>query len=80
MHIYCDTDDNLAAGNGIVSIHCDRPGVKTIRFPEPTDVVDLFSSEILGRGVTAVKFPMRAYETRVMITGNADAILAALKD
>ena len=57
-----------------------RPGVKTVRFPEPTDVVDLFSTEILGRGVTAVKFPMRAYETRVMITGNADAILAALKE
>ena len=79
-HIYCDTDDNLAAGNGIVSIHCARPGVKTIRFPKPTDVVDLCSGKILGRGVATVKFPMRAFETRVMITGNADAILAALKE
>ena len=26
------------------------------------------------------RVPDRAYETRVMITGNADAILAALKD
>ena len=80
VHIYCDTDDNLAAGNGIVSIHCNRPGVKTVHFPGPTDVVDLFSGEVLGRGVSEVKFPMRAYETRVMITGNADAILAALKE
>ena len=78
VHIYCDTDDNLAAGNGIVSIHCGRPGVKTIRFPKPTDVVDLFSGKVLGRSVAAVKFPMRAFETRVMITGNAEAILAAL--
>ena len=78
VHIYCDTDDNLAAGNGIVSIHCKLPGVKTIRFPEPTDVVDLYTGEVLGRSVTEVKFPMKAFQTRVLITGNADELRAAL--
>ena len=80
VHIYCDTDDNLAAGNGIVSIHCARPGVKTIRFPEPTDAVDLFTGKVLGKGVTEVTFPMKAFETRVLVTGDADELRAALAE
>ena len=80
VHIYCGTDDNLTAGNGIVSIHCNRPGVKTVRFPKTTDAVDLFTGEILGRGVTEVTFPMAAFATRVLITGDADELCAALKD
>lgn len=80
VHIYCGTNDNLTAGNGIVSIHCNRPGVKLVRFPTATDVVDLFSGKVLGRNVTEVKFPMRAFETRVLVTGDADGILAALDD
>lgn len=79
-HVYNETDDNFEAGNGIVSIHCNRPGVKTIRFPKATDVMDLYTGEVLGRSVTEVKFPMRAYETRVMITGNADELRAALSE
>ena len=78
VHVYCDTGDNLAAGNGIVSIHSNRPGVKTIRFPKATDVMDLFTGEVLGRGVAEVSFPMRAFQTRVLITGNADEMCAAL--
>ena len=77
-HIYNETDDNFAAGNGIVSIHCSRPGVKTVRLPKATDVVDLFSGEVLGRGVTEVSFPMKAFQTRVLITGDADELVAAL--
>ncbi|MBP5300977.1 MAG: hypothetical protein J6Y80_06190, partial [Victivallales bacterium] len=76
-HIYCESTDNLAAGNGIVSIHCNQPGVKTIRFPEATDVVDLFGGEVLGRNVTEVSFPMKGFETRVLITGDADEMLSA---
>ena len=80
VHIYCDTGDNLAAGNGIVSIHCNRPGVKTIRFPKATDVVDLFTGDVLGRSVIEVKFPMKAFETRVLVTGAADELRAALTE
>ena len=78
-HIYCESTDNLAAGNGIVSIHCNQPGVKTIRFPEATDVVDLFGGEVLGRNVTDVSFPMKGFETRVLITGDADEMLSAVR-
>lgn len=76
-HIYCETTDNLAAGNGIISIHCNQPGTKTIRFPEATDVVDLFTGEVLGRGVTEVSFPMEGFATRALITGDADELLDA---
>lgn len=78
VHIYCDAEDNLAVGNGIVAIHCSRPGVKTVRFPKATDVVDLYTGEVLGRNVTEVRFSMRAFRTRVLVTGSADGIRAAL--
>ena len=80
VHIYNETEDNLTAGNGIVSIHCSRPGVKTVRFPKATDVVDLCTGEVLGRNVAEVRFPMKAFETRVLVTGDAAGILAALDD
>ena len=75
-HIYCESTDNLAVGNGIVAIHCNQPGLKTIRFPEPTDVVDLFTGEVLGRNTTEVAFPMEGFQTRVLITGNAEELQA----
>ena len=76
VHIYCETTDNLAVGNGIVALHCNQPGTKTIRFPEATDVMDLFTGEVLGRGVTEVSFPMEGFATRALITGDADNFLA----
>ena len=79
-HIYNDTDDNFEAGNGIFSIHCNRPGVKTIRLPKAVDVVDLYSGEVLGRGVTEVSFPMKAFQTRVFIIGDADDMITALSE
>ena len=80
VHIYCETTDNLNAGNSIVSLHCNQPGTKTIRFPEATDIVDLFTGEVLGRGVTEITFPMEGFQTRVFITGNADELLNALQE
>ena len=80
VHIYCETTDNLAVGNGIVALHCNQPGTKTIRFPEATDVMDLFTGEVLGRGVTEVSFPMEGFQTRALITGNADELLNALQE
>ena len=77
-HIYCETTDNLAVGNGIVALHCNQPGPKIIRFPDPTDVVDLFTGEVLGRGVTEVSFPMEGFATRALITGDADELRNAL--
>ena len=76
-HIYCDSDDNLCAGNGFIVIHAIQPGTKTIRLPKPADVTDLFTGELLGRNVTEVSFAMDSFQTRVLITGNADEHHAA---
>ena len=76
-HIYCDSDDNLYAGNGFVVIHAISPGAKTIHLPAPADVTDLFTGELLGRNVTEVSFAMDSFQTRVLITGNADEHHAA---
>ena len=40
-------------------------------------VLDLFGGEVLGRNVTEVSFPMKGFETRVLITGDADEMLSA---
>ena len=75
VHIFCDSDDNFYEGNGIISIHAIQPGAKTIHFPVPTDVLDIFTGEVLARQVAELTIPMEAFQTRVLLAGEVDEFL-----
>ena len=64
VHLYHEEDDALYAGNGLIALHAQHEGTKTLRFPEEVHVTELFSStplEATGRELT---FLLKAKETR----------------
>ncbi|MBP5300512.1 MAG: hypothetical protein J6Y80_03810, partial [Victivallales bacterium] len=79
VHIYMESGDNLFAGGQVLSLHAIVPGTKTIRLPRSTDAVELYSGEVLGRNTDTLAFEMAAFETKVILLGNADEILAWLQ-
>ncbi len=78
VHIYLESGDNLFAGGDILSLHAISPGTKTIQLPRVTDAVEIYSGEILGRNTDTLSIPMESFETKVILLGNAEEILAKL--
>ncbi len=78
VHIYTETDDNFFAGGNFLCIHSDSTGTKTICLPYPTDAVEIYTYEVLGRQTDRLEFPMKALETKVILLGDAKRILAKL--
>ena len=78
VHIYTETDDNFFAGGNFLCIHATSTGDKTIRLPHRTDAVEIYTGEILGRDTDCLVFPMKVFETKVIVLGNSDEILTHL--
>ena len=49
VHIYNEGDDTLYASRSYLTINADGAGTRTIRFPQPLDLVDPFSGRQLAR-------------------------------
>ena len=79
VHIFLEEDDNLYASRDVISIHASHAGHKVVQLPRQCDVVDLYSGEVVARQVTSFEFDMKAFDTRVFLTGDAEKILSALK-
>ena len=75
VHLYLESGDNLYASRDVVSIHASHRGDKTIRLPERSDVVDVYTGEVLAKDVQEVTFPMEAFQSRVLMLGKAEEIL-----
>ncbi|MBO4619917.1 MAG: hypothetical protein J5654_07380 [Victivallales bacterium] len=78
VHIYMETDDNFFAGGSFLCIHADSVGIKTIRLPRRADAVEIYTGEVLGRDTDCLEFPMKAFETKVILLGDAEEILTRL--
>jgi len=64
-HIWCETDDVVVASREIVALHSIVPGVKTIRLPRPTRVVDLITGVEIASKTQELRFELPAAGTRV---------------
>ncbi len=78
VHLWCAPGDGLSAGCGIVSLHAGSGGRKRIVLPRRSDVVDVFSGEVVARGTDAIEIDMAALSTRTFLLGDAAEILQAL--
>ena len=78
VHIYTETDDNFFAGGNFLCIHADSVGIKTIRLPRRADAVEIYTGEVLGRDTDCLEFPMKAFETKVILLGDAEEIRTRL--
>ncbi len=68
--IFSHNEDILFANDSFVTLHAVEAGKKVIKFPRLVDVVDVFSGEILARGVKEYSFEAKMYETKVFYYGN----------
>ncbi len=68
VHIYCETDDVVAAGNGFVAVHASSDGHKTLRMPHECSLADAVTGEPLGTGVE-FDFEMKQGQTRLLKLG-----------
>jgi hypothetical protein len=64
VHIYSYSNDPLFVGCGTLTIHTRTAGKKQFLFPESTDVVDMFTKQVLAKGVTEFSIDIPAFETR----------------
>ncbi len=64
VHIYCESNDVISARPGFVTIHASEAGQKTLHFPEPVALQDLYSGEKLA-AAREHSFAMERGDTRV---------------
>jgi len=78
VHLWCAPGDALSAGSGIVSLHSARSGKKHIALPQASDVVDVFTKEVVARNTTSLDIEIPALTTRTFLLGDSEEILKAL--
>ena len=52
VHLYVDTEDVVWATRDLLAVSVKTPGLRTIRLRRTANVRDLYSGEIIGRGIT----------------------------
>lgn len=66
-HAYIDTEDVVWASKGLVAVCVKEAGKRTVRLPEKATVRDLYTGEVLGKGVTAFEVEFVERQTRVFV-------------
>ncbi|MEN6408036.1 MAG: LamG-like jellyroll fold domain-containing protein [Thermoguttaceae bacterium] len=64
-HVYSTTDDTFFANNNYAMIHTASTGPKEIRLPQPRDVYDALTGELLGRDMTSIRLEIPEQTTRI---------------
>lgn len=65
VHIYCDSNDLITAGNGLVGIHASSDGHKTLNMPNECELLDALTGAKLGTG-KSFEFDMKLGDTRLL--------------
>jgi hypothetical protein len=63
VHIYSELDDLVYANNDFLAIHTNRAGPREIKLRKATDVVDVFTGEIIAKNTNKFLVELRQYET-----------------
>jgi len=69
-HQFCDADEIVYANKSFLAIHTREPGARTFNLRRRADVIEVFSGDALGEGVTQFSDTIGAYRTRVYFLGN----------
>jgi hypothetical protein len=79
VHLYVDTDDVIAGDGGpLLMIHASQGGSRKIVLPRETDVIDLFSGQLIGRGIREFELAAERGQTHFYHLGPADEALRRL--
>lgn len=64
-HIWCETDDVTYVGRNYITFHAASGGTKTLRFPTPVTVTEVYEGKCYGENVTEITFPVHMGETKM---------------
>jgi hypothetical protein len=81
VHIYSDSRDPMEANEAIYTLHARTPGLKMVRLPVRSSVVDVLNGRLLGRGVSEFSFDASLHSTHLFYFGkDAEILLKKLRD
>lgn len=67
-------DDVLFIGNGLVTIHANRDGNRTLRFPDPVALYDLADRKLIGTELREHRYFLRNGATRIFCYGSLESL------
>lgn len=65
VHIYSESGDIFTADGDFAVIHGSTGGMKTLRFPGPVDLYEVFEDKYYGRKTKEITFPLEFGRTKV---------------
>ncbi len=65
VHIYSNSEDVIYTSQNYITFHAASGGKKTLRFPEPCDVVEVYEERHYGQNVTEIEFDCHFGETKM---------------
>lgn len=67
VHTYIDTEDVVWASKRMVAVCVKDGGKRTVRLPKKSNVRDLYSGEVIGRGIASFEAQFAERATRVFV-------------
>lgn len=72
VHVYSTTDDPFSANNNYLMLHAATSGEKKITLPERCNVYNVLTGELVGRGLSAIRFELEKGQTRIFRLASSD--------
>jgi len=72
VHLYVESGEQVYANRSFVTVSTNEGGIKRVRLPRKSDVVDAFTGETLARQATMIDLPMERASTRILFVGDAE--------
>lgn len=69
VHIYCDGDEIVYANRSFVGVVVQEPGLRRIRLPEPSSVVDVFAGRLVNERCREFEAEFNRNEAKLFFLG-----------
>ncbi len=70
VHVYCDSGDPVEANDALFTLHARTAGVKTVRLPRRTTVVDMVNRRVVARDADEFSFVAALHSTHLFYYGD----------
>jgi hypothetical protein len=72
VHIYNEQDDVTYVNRSFVGLHTPRSGQRTLRFPQPTNLYEVYSKEVVARNALEVTLDLPARHSALYFCGTEE--------
>lgn len=75
VHVFSESSDPVDANEALFTLHARFPGLKNIKLPRKTTVLDIFNRKIIGKDIDAFEYEAPLHETRFFYYGDDAELL-----